>query len=203
MTDAGISIPIAYFDMNKNAEEFKRNLENDKDYHEAASACFDCSDSFLRFASYPFLFGRVEDAFSTAAFTNASFSCELFLKTILLAQCEKPGNIHKLDDLFEKLSYDIQESIISSFPMGEGTHTRDRDDFMLQLHEIRDAFPIIRYCYEMTSYSFHYEFVLNLALSLREEARSQLSAIGYEKSEAIIPAQTRNQSDKSRDHHDS
>lgn len=186
MAEAGISIPIAYFDMNKNAQEFKRKLENDKDFHEAASACFDCADSFLRFASYPFLLGSIEDAFSAAAFTNASFSCELFSKAMLLAQCEKPGNIHKLDDLFEKLSDDIQKSIIDSFPMGEGTHTRDRDEFMLQLHEVRDAFSIIRYCYEMTSYSFHYEFVLNLALSLREEARNQLGSVGYEKSDIII-----------------
>lgn len=186
MAESGFSIPIAYFDMNKNSKEFKRKLETDKDYHEASSSCFDSADSFLRFASYPFLLGNIEDAFSTAAFTNASFSCELFLKSILLAQCEKPGNIHKLDELFGNLSADTQDSIIDSFPLGEGTHTRDRDEFMLQLHEIRDAFPIIRYCYEMTSYSFHYEYVLNLALSLREEARSRLSKIDYEKSDVII-----------------
>lgn len=43
--------------------------------------------------------------------TNAAFSCELFLKT-LLAKHNIPKKKHKLDELFEALPEDIKKEII-------------------------------------------------------------------------------------------
>ena len=186
MNDTCDSKPLGYFDLNKTAKELKRQLETEEDYHRAASSCFDSADSFLRTVCLPMLLGRLEDVFCSAAFASASFSCELFLKTLLLAQCETPGKLNNLDELFAKIEADSRESVLSSFPMGPGTHTRDRDEFMLQLHENRDAFPIIRYCYELTSYTFQYEYVFNLALTLREEARRKLKSLSISKPEEII-----------------
>lgn len=177
---------IGYFDLMKNRKENGEKLETDEDFRRAASKCFDNADSFLRFASYPFTLRCLEDIMSAAAFSNSAFACELFLKTLLLSESIEPSKNHKLDELFDKISSNIQDEIIRDFPMGEGSHTRDKQEFMLQLHENRDAFAIMRYSYEMDGFAFQYEFVLNLALSLREAARKQLSSFGVDKPEGIL-----------------
>lgn len=185
MGKASDSHIIGYFDLSKNK---KKDPESKADYLRMASSCFDSADSFLRFASYPFLYANISDAFSPAAFANSSFACELFLKTLLLAQCCPTKDIrgHYLDELFGLLDEPVRESILASFPMGDGSHTRDREEFFLQLKEVRNAFSILRYSYELSGYAFQYEFVLNLMISLREEARRLLELEGYEKSEVIV-----------------
>lgn len=177
---------IGYFDLTKNKEEKAKKLESDDDFHRAASRCFDNADSFLRFASYPIMRLCLEDVMCAAAFSNSAFACELFLKTLLLSRSIEPSRIHKLDELFDKLDSDIQNKIIRDFPMDKGSHTRDEQEFMLQLHENRDAFAIMRYSHEMDGFAFRYGFVFNLALSLREAARKQLANLGDDKPEETL-----------------
>lgn len=177
---------IGYFDLTRNMKEKRKKLVSDEDFHHAASRCFDNADSFLRFASYPMLHLCLEDIMSAAAFSNSAFACELFLKALLLSRSIEPSRIHKLDELFDKLDSDIQNEIIRDFPMGEGLHTRDEQEFMLQLHENRDAFAIMRYSHEMDGFAFQHEFVFKLALSLRETARKQLANLGDDKPEGIL-----------------
>lgn len=179
MKEEKSSLTIGYLDLGENTH---KEPKSKGDYFQIASSCFDVADSFLRIIFNSWVRSRQEEFLSPAVFSNASFTCELFLKTLLFTQCDFPKKMHYLDDLFKKLNPDTQNEIVVSCSTMQNNGEDYRDMFLLKLHESRDAFSILRYAYELNGFVFDALFIYDLALVLREVAREKLAEKGIKKS---------------------
>ena len=73
--------------------------------------------------------------------SNAAFSCELFLKSLLYGFETRFNNIHELERLFKLLTTDY---------IAQNIAIENRDtEFPLRLHEQNKAFEIYRYMSEL------------------------------------------------------
>ncbi len=91
----------------------------------------------------------------------AAFSCELYLKALLLVNgCSLRG--HSLKELFEKLPSHEQEIIMEL--LIERGYTKD--NILLELDNLSEAFIEIRYSHERTGFAFNTVFLPSLLVVL-------------------------------------
>lgn len=105
----------------------------------------------------------------SSAFTNLSFACELYFKSIIF-ESKKNGTAikeHKLDKLFKLLPSEKQNEIKDNFQFQyEKNH-----DFDLFLQEVADTFVFARYLHERKRACFSLE-LFNLVYVVRNCAKS-------------------------------
>ena len=141
------------------------SLNTTDDYHKLAKKFFDNAMGYydLCKAAAPTL-----HPVSMALHTNACLACELFLKTLLLAeeydfyhQIKRPGDKHDLYELYSRLSEEGKKCIKNSKLLH---HTDSFDD---RLKDIGKGFEVIRYIAEcngmMVDVYFLYNFMCTLA----------------------------------------
>lgn len=84
------------------------------------------------------------------------------MKSLLLSNQIDPKRIHRLDALFQSLDPDVQQAIFQSHTMGN-CFIRSMEGFIHELRQLRDAFTILRYSYELNGFvvndSLLFEFV--------------------------------------------
>lgn len=98
---------------------------------------------------------------------NATFSCELFSKSILFkSQSEKIIKGHSLKGLYDNFDEDIKVKMRQLYKKGMESR------FEKCIDEIGDLFEFWRYRYEYKSYSTHYSFVLEYMEILYKIAQS-------------------------------
>jgi HEPN domain-containing protein len=115
----------------------------------------DSAESFLRAADRCLNSCKVEagvEMLTVPGTVCASFSCELFLKYILLRENSEATTGHKLLDLFQKCSTGVQTSL------------RERKPDILEILERNNShFVEARYHYENNGFSFRQQELLQTA----------------------------------------
>lgn len=103
--------------------------------------------------------------FVSPCIVNLSFACELYLKYLIMTQNgEKQVTGHKLQDLFNTLTEDMQKEIESDYNKNKSILSFTD---CIQIHN--DAFVDIRYLYEKVTdknKSFEPRSLYNLAVAL-------------------------------------
>lgn len=92
---------------------------------------------------------------------NASFACEIGLKTILSKEAKKEFKEHNLHDLFNKLSNSSKQQIINNMSSLKDKSINS-SEFYNYLSVVADNFPRVRYWYEhgiKTNWLFLYELM--------------------------------------------
>lgn len=98
-----------------------------------------------------------------------AFSCELYLKAILLSNgVHKTG--HKLMDLFNGLPCHEQQAIINF--LIEHEHTRE--DSLRNLDDLSEAFVEIRYSHERTGFAYNARFLALLLEILHSQCKKAI-----------------------------
>lgn len=105
----------------------------------------------------------------SSIFTNLSFACELFFKSIIFEFKEDGTAVkaHKLDKLFKMLPLEKQNEIKNNFRFVY----EKNNDFDLFLKEVADTFVFARYLHERKSACFSLE-LFNLVYVVRNCAKS-------------------------------
>ena len=113
-------------------------------------------------------------AYITPAIVNAAFSCEVFLKLLLQHEGKDIHKIHKLNDLYAKLSEDIQMELKEKTILryGKWSDIGGRP----YLEQISNAFVEWRYSYEhdwtkSASMQIEVGFLIAFKNSLKELCR--------------------------------
>ena len=134
----------------------------------SAKQVFDIADAFLlaalRCDEPRVLDIGVVQRLMVPVIVNASFACELFLKSILIGN-GLPPHKHELNILFDRLPKDTQDIIVNSVP---------EYDFGEEVEKISCAFTEWRYIYEIEFHSINIDFLFKLAYALRNTARLEL-----------------------------
>lgn len=156
---------MAYFQMDKNPKS--NQLETDKDFSQLADRFYKQAQTYMEFLvrNVPNIIECTEPLIA-----NAAFTCELYLKSLLLRErfnfytIKKPENKHDLFDLYNHLSQQIREKIKSIHPCTN----EKRENFELALKECGKAFEVLRYCCEYGEMATNVQFLVELAWSLAE-----------------------------------
>ena len=119
--------------MNKHDGDYEICLGEARAFLDAAKYCYNNKNisDFLEYLMYPFV-------------VNLAFSCELFLKSIMIFRSNTNEFIagHPLDDLFTALPVNDQNAIRALFAL------KCSDDLDILLKSHRDAFENWRYAFE-------------------------------------------------------
>lgn len=99
---------------------------------------------------------------------NLVFAAELYLKALIYSGGRKPPYGHNLEALFRAIRDEERDEVIASCLSRLGERTVE--EFWLSLHEIGNAFDVLRYSYERVGYVLDYQFVLSLAEALHDLA---------------------------------
>ena len=97
---------------------------------------------------------------------NLAFSCELYLKYLLIYQGIDYGHTHNLEDLFFLLPENIQCNIQFS------KEFKDDEDFSTHLHDYNCAFNDWRYCFEDKPIGIDVVFFDNFSSVLHKIAKN-------------------------------
>lgn len=138
-------------------------LNTSEDYHKLAKAFYNNAMEFydLCKAAAPTLFPK-----SMALHTNACLACELFLKSLLLAEefdfyaKMQSKNRHNLYDLYNNLKQEGKDCIRNSVRLD------NPDDFEIELRNIGKGFEVIRYIAECRGMMVNVYFLYDLMCSL-------------------------------------
>ena len=101
--------------------------------------------------------------FMMVALTNVAFSCELYLKSMLIGfgtdytYKKLIADRHNIEDLFKLLPSNEQDYIKNNICL------KDRTEFDLLLHENGNAFIVYRYACERKDMCGHIDFLFALA----------------------------------------
>ena len=153
---------IAYGQVEMNRDSIF--LESTGDYHKLAKRFYKNAVGFYELckAAAPTLY-----PVSMALHTNACLACELFLKSLLLAEkCDfyhkmkRPENKHNLYDLYSHLSEEGRNCI------KRNTCPENEADFDKELKNIGNGFEVIRYIAECRGMMVDVVFLYNLMRSL-------------------------------------
>lgn len=152
---------IAYGEVDKNCSE--RPLNTTEDYHKHAKRFYDNAMEFYKLCKVaaPTLY-----PVSMALHTNACLACELFLKSLLLAEehnfykMKPPENKHNLHDLYNHLGEEGRNCI------KRNTCPNNEADFDRELKNIANGFNVIRYIAECNGMMVDAVFLYNLMCSL-------------------------------------
>ena len=156
---------MAYFQMDKNPKS--NQLKTEEDFNLLADRFYKLAQTYMEFL--------VRNASNILDCTqpliaNAAFTCELYLKSLLLREkfnfyaIKKPENKHDLFDLYNHLSQQIKEKIKGIHPCSN----EKRENFELALKECGKAFEVLRYCCEYDEMTTNVQFLVELAGSLAE-----------------------------------
>lgn len=126
---------LAYSDLVKTRESC-----NKQDHRKLCKSFYDLASLYFEVARHTSLNFKWEPV----TLSNAAFSCELFLKSLLYGFETKFNNIHELERLFKLLPTDVQDYIAQNIAI----ENRDTE-FPLRLHEQNRAFEIYRYMSEL------------------------------------------------------
>lgn len=97
-------------------------------------------------------------------FVNLAFACELYIKSIAQFTNANVKKIHRLDELFDKLSANDKEAVYSLWRITNGNNVDDhyyvRQMFRNNLEAITDVFTRFRYAHEWatTTISLEHSF---------------------------------------------
>lgn len=116
---------------------------------------------------------KLEQSLVVPVIVNASFACELFLKSLL------PSNTHKhnLDELFSQLNQDLQNEIMSwtSLVIKRSIPTYNVEQFLRDLKNNSNDFAEWRYFHEGRSLTANLHFLLTFMNTLHGIALEQKS----------------------------
>ena len=158
----GNSYVIAYGQIEKNHSY--PTLNSPAEYHKLAKRFYDNALGFYELCKVaaPTLYPT-----SMALHTNACLACELFLKSLLLAEefdfyhkMDKSENKHNLYNLYNRLTDEGKKCIKSSDLL------RNADCFEESLKCIGKGFEVIRYIAECSGMMLDVYFLYNLMCSL-------------------------------------
>jgi len=146
---------MAFLQMDKN---FKRTLTTSQDYKNASKLTFEHANDFFTLCANAMytLFPQAIPAITA----NIAFSCELYLKCILLYEQQEIKG-HYLDDLFSQIKSVEVKQQIKDFVADK--------DFDISLKEVRKAFEICRYENEYPVMACNMRFLGVLMASLKRE----------------------------------
>ena len=150
---------MAYFQMDKNPI---KDLKTEEDYKLWSKGCYRQADEFYRVAY------RCRDMLlsgeSNAVYTNISFACELYLKSLLFAQNIDCRREHNLFKLYKSLPEKMQEQLKDLHPCGN----IPKENFELELRELGKSFTVFRYIYERSTIAWNAQFLLELLDTLHK-----------------------------------
>ena len=148
---------MAFLQMDKNA---KRTLCTPQDYRHASKVTFEHANDFfaLSMNAMKNLFPQAISAITA----NIAFTCEIYLKCILLYE-EQEIEGHYLDALFSKIKSNEIKQQIKNFVCDK--------DFDTSLKEVRKAFEIGRYGNEYPTMACNMKFLGDLMISLQKECK--------------------------------
>lgn len=152
----------------------KRELVTEKDYISTAVSCIENGDSFYQLAMAAIkhetcLIG------SAAVVSCIAFACELYLKSLLYMNKKQPKRLHDLDSLYHALEEEMQGEIYKLHPKGNCPVIHLPDYFYLQIREWRKGFEVLRYQHELKGYACNFQFIMELADTLRIIATKRCS----------------------------
>ncbi len=148
---------MAFFQMDKNE---KKNPQSEEEFRQYAKSVFDNAEEyyFLVKKVLPEALLKAGDAL----FANMAFSCELYLKSILVYEKCVLIKGHQLLGLYEQIeSKEVKTTIRKAI---------NRDDFDLCLKEASKSFEVIRYAYEYKQMVCNVEFMMQFMFVLRATA---------------------------------
>lgn len=156
---------MAYFQMDKNPKH--NQLKTDDDYKQLAERFYKLAQTYMEFLvrNAPNVIDCTEPLI-----TNAAFTCELYLKSLLLREkvnfytIKKPENKHDLYDLYHHLSKPMRDKLKSIHPCTN----EKKENFEQALKECGKAFEVLRYCCEYGAMVANVQFLVELAGSLAE-----------------------------------
>lgn len=152
-------------------QNIKKQPKTADEYYNYAKSIFNCAEEYYRLISVicttcPNVFVQC----TSATITNIAFSCELYLKSMLVLEKQSLERGHSLDELYQRLDND-------------NTKLRIRDntkstDFDLELKELGKSFEVSRYVYEYTEMACNVIFLTSLIDTLRSECMTLLDEKG-------------------------
>lgn len=148
----------AYFQMEKN-EEFI--LETEKDYIEMGKRAYKSAEEY--FYIFEKCYDMIFNGNHNALCTNISFSCELYLKSLLFYEKIDCMKKHDLSELYSMLPSKIKKDLKELHPCGNSSKNR----FELELKELGKAFIVFRYAYERKRLAWNMQFLIELVLTLK------------------------------------
>ncbi len=151
---------IAYFQMDKNK---KRVLDSKESYESCAKSAFELADDYYKMATSLVRIHPMS-LMELAVISTLALSCELFIKAILLNNQIEITRTHKLNALFNMLPSNVKAEIKKNHPC---SNIRI-EHFELNLKEVKNAFPILRYGYEYSSMACNVVFIAELANTLAQ-----------------------------------
>lgn len=156
---------MAYLQMDRNP---KRDLRTHQDFRSASKLAYDQANDFfiLSMNAMNTLFPQAIPAITA----NIAFSCEMYLKSILLYE-EQEAKGHYLDDLFFKIS---SEKI-----KAEVKYLTSDENFDLSIKEVRKAFEICRYENEYPMMACNMKFLGVFMAALRKECKLLLEVTNH------------------------
>lgn len=145
-------------------------LSDAQDYRKIAERALQCADNFYNIANPKTILSNLSLIKNGALMSNCFFSCELYLKSILLFNQISFGKKHSLSELFKLLPIDIQSDIKLRYPQIDNRNL----DFDKELDDICDGFEVFRYIYERDGFAFNLMFVISFSLVLCEIAHETI-----------------------------
>lgn len=163
---------MAYGLVEMNRETVK--LESPKDYHDLAKRFYENATEYYELCKLAMSLLRTGNL---ALSVNVCFACELFLKSLLLAEqydfykMKKPEKRHNLYDLFSHLSDDAKEYIKSY------EYMKQFGRFDTELKQIGNGFEVIRYMPECRGMMVHVNFLFNFLCTLANVSKYVIEQI--------------------------
>lgn len=146
----------------------ERKLITDEDFDKFALSTYEQAVDFMNTSV---LILNVYSGFPAVAITNATFSIELFFKSIFYRQnhtkCYRNGKsgieLHNLYILFKRLPIDLQKEITKNHRCTNIT----RDNFERSLEQIGDHYTAFRYSSEQSFISCNLVFIFELLFACK------------------------------------
>lgn len=149
-------------------ENPRKQPETSEDYASMARGALRNGNDFYQAALTYGIHNPLRAVTGVALTCNLVFAAELYLKALIYRNGRKPPHGHNLEMLFREIKTEERDEIIAScLPhLRRGTV----EEFGLSLHEIGDAFDVLRYSHERVGYVLDYQFFLSLAEALHDLA---------------------------------
>lgn len=155
----------AYFEMNKNENRKLKSIDDYKNLSERA-----LQNAMGYFEIFERCKNMVRSEHCVAVFTNMSFACELYLKSILYNQEVNCSKQHDLSKLFDKIEEINQNKIIEKYNEATMPSTKkkiEKTEFLKCLNEVSLAFIVFRYAYEKNALACDTLFLFGLLCTLK------------------------------------
>lgn len=150
-----------YLQMDKNE---KIKLENREDYQRMAKSTYEFA---LGYYAILHKCSPLFNKYFSQVCSIASFSCELFLKSILYNNLICCRNEHDLLKLYNKLPENSKNYIKEHHPKSNLNIDLEIDSFENNLKEIGKSYDVFRYSYEKEGYACNSLFLIELLMTLK------------------------------------